>query len=164
MEGHRQYGFLMVAPLTDRGWGAMGYSILFSTLSKVMRDYHVDPDRVYITGHSMGGHLTYRSGIYLGDRWGAVGPMSGGYDYVADRLVDNLINTPGYATWGELDLWHQYLQSGHPRLDGAAPLRLGDVRRARRVNNIFPAQIEPAWLFFNLRPRNLYKAQIQART
>ena len=68
-----KYGFLMVAPLTDREMGRDRVSILFSTLSKVMRDYHVDPDRVYITGHSMGGHLTYRSGIYLGDRWGAVG-------------------------------------------------------------------------------------------
>ncbi len=100
-----QNDFLMVAPLTDRGWGAIGYSILFSTLSIVQRDYNVDPDRIYITGHSMGGHLSYRSGIYLGDRWASISPMSGGYDYVESGLVENLFNVPGFATWGEFDLY-----------------------------------------------------------
>ncbi len=99
-----QHGFLMVAPSTGRGWGNIGYSILFSTLSQVQKDYNIDPDRVYVTGHSMGGHLSYRSGIYLADRWGAISPMSGGYDYVANRLVENLYNVPGFATWGEHDV------------------------------------------------------------
>jgi dienelactone hydrolase len=100
-----QHGFLMVAPLTDRAWGHIGYSIIFSTLSQVQRDYNIDPNRIYITGHSMGGHLSYRSGIYLGDRWAAISPMSGGYDYVASGLVENLFNVPGFATWGEFD-WY----------------------------------------------------------
>lgn len=95
-----QQGFLLAAPLTDRGWGSIGYSAIFSTLSEVQRDFNVDPNRVYITGHSMGGHLAYRSGIYLGDRWAATSPMSGGYDYVDSGLVENLFNIPGFATWG----------------------------------------------------------------
>jgi len=100
-----QHGFLMVAPLTDRGWGQIGYSVLFSTLSQVKRDYNVDPNRIYLTGHSMGGHLSWRSGIYLGDRWAAISPMSGGYDYVATKEVENLFNVPGFATWGENDYY-----------------------------------------------------------
>src|SRR5204863_1517820 len=77
-----KHGYILLAPVTDRGWGAIGNSIAISALSKVQRDYHVDPDRIYVTGHSMGGHMTWRSAMSMADRWGAVSPMSGGYDYV----------------------------------------------------------------------------------
>jgi pimeloyl-ACP methyl ester carboxylesterase len=66
----------------------------------LQRRLHLDPDRIYVTGHSMGGHLSWRSAIYLGDRWGAVAPMSGGYDYVETQEVFPLVNIPGYATFG----------------------------------------------------------------
>jgi hypothetical protein len=94
-------GILVAAPLSECGWGAIGYSALLSNISWMQRQFHVDPDRIYITGHSMGGHLSWRSGIYLGDRWGTVSPMSGGYDYVADKQVFTLLNVPGYATFGK---------------------------------------------------------------
>ena len=94
-------GSILIAPLTDRGWGKIGYSILFSVLSQVQRNYNVDPNHIYLTGHSNGGHLAYRSGIYFGDRWAAISPMSGGSDYVTTGLVENLFNIRGFATWGE---------------------------------------------------------------
>ena len=93
-------GFVVVAPLSERGWGAIGNSIVLTVISWVQRQLNVDPDRIYVTGHSMGGHLSWRSGIYLGDRWGAVAPMSGGYDYVDDKQVYTLVDVPGYTTFG----------------------------------------------------------------
>jgi hypothetical protein len=93
-------GIVLAAPLSERGWGAIGNSILVSLISHLQRQLRLDPDRVYVTGHSMGGHLSWRSGIYLGDRWGAVSPMSGGYDYVDTQEVFSLVNVPGYSTFG----------------------------------------------------------------
>ncbi len=61
----------------------------------------------------MGGHLSWRSGLWMADRWGAVSPMSGGYDYVKDKQIYVLVNVPGYATFGTKakgDLRHQRLQ------------------------------------------------------
>lgn len=95
-----QRGWILVAPFTRRGWGAIGNSLVLSAISKVQRHYNIDPDRVFMTGHSMGGHLSWRTGISLGDRFGAVSPMSGGYDYVENRQAELLFNVPGYATWG----------------------------------------------------------------
>lgn len=93
-------GWIAVAPLTRRGWGPIGNSILLSILSELQREYPIDPDRVYVTGHSMGGHLSWRSGISMPDRWAAISPMSGGYDFVESGQVKPLFNVPGYATWG----------------------------------------------------------------
>ncbi len=156
-------GFLIVAPLTDRGWGSIGNSILFSAISKVVREYHVDPDRLFITGHSMGGHLTWRSGISLADRWGAISPMSGGYDYVKDKQVYNLFNVPGYATWGARE-----------------PYQINEFNRTIKTwmkerafpwinvegeggHEIFPDQVPKVAKFFLDNARNLYREKVYGR-
>lgn len=156
-------GFILLAPLTDRGWGAIGNSILFSAISRATRDYHVDPDRIHVTGHSMGGHLAWRCGINFADRWGAVSPMSGGYDFVQDRQVENLINVAGYATWGSRE-----------------PFRITEHNRAIReymeanaypwVNvecegghEIFADEIPHVTRFFAEHPRDLYRPIVHAR-
>ncbi|MFT3882097.1 MAG: alpha/beta hydrolase-fold protein [Gemmatales bacterium] len=96
-----KFGFILAAPLTERGWMYIGDAIVMSLISKVQREFNIDPNRVYLTGHSMGGHLSWRSGIFMPDRWAAISPMSGGYDYVANGQIYNLWNVPGYATFGK---------------------------------------------------------------
>lgn len=96
-------GIVLAGPLSERGWGPIGNSILFSLISSLQRSLNLHPDKIYITGHSMGGHLSWRSGIYLADRWGAVVPMSGGYDYVTNKEVYALFNVPGYSTFGKTE-------------------------------------------------------------
>jgi pimeloyl-ACP methyl ester carboxylesterase len=162
-EAAERFGPLLLAPLTDRGWGAIGNSILFSAISRMTRAFHVDPDRIYLTGHSMGGHLTWRSAMNFPDRWGAVSPMSGGYDYVADRSVENLTNVPGFATWGTRE-----------------PFDIGEANRKIRAwmdahdspwvfaecdggHEIFPEQVPRVAGFFADHPRNLYRHRLRAR-
>ena len=162
-EASEAYGLVLLAPLTDRGWGAIGNSILFSAISRATRDYHVDPDRIHVTGHSMGGHLAWRCGINFADRWGAISPMSGGYDYVRDRQVESLANVPGYATWGS----HE-------------PFRIAEYNRAIRAymeanayrwvhsecpggHEIFPREIPRVARFFLDHRRNLYRTTVRAR-
>ncbi len=96
-----EMGAIVVAPATSRGWGAVGNSIILSTLSKVSRDYNIDPERVYITGHSMGGHMSWRTAMTFGDRFGAASPQSGGYDvWATSDALANAYTIPGYTTYG----------------------------------------------------------------
>lgn len=158
-----KHGFLLVAPLTDRGWNKIGVSIAMSALSRFQRDYHIDPDRIYVTGHSMGGHMTWRSAIYQADRWGAVSPMSGGYDYVKDRQVYACFNVPGFATWGtqepyQINTFNRTIKAwmethGFP----------WEMKEKEGGHQIFPDEIEPVWAFFAKHPRNLYRDMIFAR-
>jgi hypothetical protein len=159
-------GSVLIAPLTERGWGGIGYSVLFSVLSEVQRNYNIDPNRIYVTGHSMGGHLAYRSGIYLADRWAAISPMSGGYDYVATGLVENLFNIQGFATWGENEV--------PPNLDLRTPNRKirdwmvnhGYLWEHREKpgggHEIFPEYMDDVANFFSSSKRNLYQREVFA--
>lgn len=96
-----ELGAIVVAPSSCRGWGHIGNSLMLTTISKIQRLYRIDPDRIYLTGQSMGGHLTYRAALSLPDHWGAVSPHSGGYDFVEKKSIANLFNVPGYAVWGK---------------------------------------------------------------
>jgi poly(3-hydroxybutyrate) depolymerase len=163
IEAAEKFGLIVLAPLTDRGWGAIGNSILFSAISKVTREYRVDPDRLYLTGHSMGGHLSWRSGMLLADRWGAVAPMSGGYDYVKDKQVWLLVNVPGFATWGttepyQIDEFNRLIR------DHMVAHRYDWVNHEREGGHaIFPDQVPLVAQFFLDRPRNLYRQAVFAR-
>ncbi|MCR9245301.1 MAG: alpha/beta hydrolase-fold protein [bacterium] len=92
---------IVVAPASSRGWGQIGNSIALSVISDLQRRLHIDPDRIYVTGQSMGGHMAFRSALTIGDRFAAVSPQSGGYDFVAKRSIANLLAVPGYVTWGK---------------------------------------------------------------
>lgn len=156
-------GFLVVAPLTDRGWGSIGNSVLFSAITKVCTQFLVDPDRIYLTGHSMGGHLTWRTAMAFADRFGAVSPMSGGYDYVKDKQVWACANVPGYATWGreepyQINAFNRIIAKWmeEHRFDWKNQEKNGG-------HEIFEDEIPKVWDFFAMRPRDLYRKQVFAR-
>ena len=90
---------IVVAPASERGWGPIGYSLVFSTISAVQRQLPIDPDRIYVTGQSMGGHLAYRMGLLFGDRFAAISPHRGGYDSVEKESIGPFLNVPGFAVF-----------------------------------------------------------------
>ena len=100
----KSLGAILVAPATERGWSPIGDSLILSSISRVQRDYNVDPERIYVTGQSMGGHLAWRTALTYGDHYGAFSPMSGGYpEWAANGTLRNLWTTAGFATWGEIE-------------------------------------------------------------
>ncbi|MBI5865193.1 MAG: hypothetical protein HZB38_11925, partial [Planctomycetes bacterium] len=65
----RPYGF---------DWEDWGRLDAMETLEAVLRDIPgVDPSRVYLSGHSMGGHGTWHLGVTFPDRFAAIGPSAG---------------------------------------------------------------------------------------
>ncbi|MCC6908632.1 MAG: prolyl oligopeptidase family serine peptidase [Phycisphaerales bacterium] len=64
----RQFGF---------DWEDWGRLDAMEVLDEAVRIFRPDPDRVYLTGHSMGGHGTWQVGAQFPNRFAAIGPSAG---------------------------------------------------------------------------------------
>lgn len=64
----RPYGF---------DWEEWGRWDAFEVLALAQARYHPDPSRIYLTGHSMGGHGAWQLGALFPGRFAAVGPSAG---------------------------------------------------------------------------------------
>lgn len=159
----KEIGAIVVAPHTSRGWGQIGNSLLLSTISAVQRQLNVDPDRIYLTGQSMGGHMAFRAALTLGDRFGAVSPHSGGYDFVARHDIANLSTVPGYVTWGKTE---PYGINKDSRTNAAWSKSHGlDWVWVEKPggHEIYADELDDVGRFFAARPRNLYRNRIYLR-
>jgi poly(3-hydroxybutyrate) depolymerase len=58
-------------------WEDWGRLDAMEVLDLVISELDVDPARVYLTGHSMGGHGTWHLGATYPDRFAAIGPSAG---------------------------------------------------------------------------------------
>ncbi|MCA8969602.1 MAG: prolyl oligopeptidase family serine peptidase [Planctomycetes bacterium] len=156
-------GAIVVAPASSRGWGHIGNSLILSTISDVQRRLHVDPDRIYVTGQSMGGHMSFRAALSLPDRFAAVSPQSGGYDFVAKNVIGNLINVPGYVTWGKRE---PYGIDKDSRTNAAWAREHGlDWVFVEKDggHEIYQDELPAIAKFFTEHPRNLYRKEIYLR-
>ncbi len=77
---HKDWGYI-VAPTNRRpygyNWENWGRLDALEVLNIAKKEFDVDPSRVYLTGHSMGGHGTWHLGINYPDLFGAIGPSAG---------------------------------------------------------------------------------------
>jgi len=71
----------IVAPTNRRpygfDWEDWGRLDALEVMADFTRRYPTDPERVYLTGHSMGGHGAWILGAQFPDRFAAVGPSAG---------------------------------------------------------------------------------------
>lgn len=58
-------------------WENMGRLDALQVLHIVKSKYNIDPNRVYLTGHSMGGHGTWVTGAEYPDQFAAIGASAG---------------------------------------------------------------------------------------
>lgn len=68
----------------DRGnnrYRDIGEVDLDEMLADVQRRYRIDPERMYLSGHSMGGYGAWFQATRHPDRWAAISPQSGYTDY-----------------------------------------------------------------------------------
>ena len=73
----REFPFIVLSPQCpqDREWEPIE---LIALLDDVSRQYKVDPDRIYVTGLSMGGFGSWRLAAYAPHRLAAIAPICGG--------------------------------------------------------------------------------------
>jgi predicted esterase len=98
---HKDWGTLVAA--TNRrprgfNWEDWGRLDALEVLEIAKQQFQPDPQRIYLTGHSMGGHGTWFLGATYPDKWAGIGPCSGyptlkGYGS-ADGLIPDSSRSP----------------------------------------------------------------------
>jgi dienelactone hydrolase len=72
---------VLVAPTNRRprgfNWEDWGRIDALEVLELAKKQYQPDPERIYLTGHSMGGHGTWYLGATYPDKWAAIAPCAG---------------------------------------------------------------------------------------
>ncbi|MBN2446232.1 MAG: prolyl oligopeptidase family serine peptidase [Phycisphaerae bacterium] len=86
-----QYGYIAVAPNGRGGryYEGPGEQDVLDIIAELQRSLPVNPDRIYLTGHSMGGWGVWHIGLRHPDIFAAVCPMSA---VAPPRLLDMLPN------------------------------------------------------------------------
>jgi len=75
----------LVAPTNRRpygfDWEDWGRLDAMEVLAVARKRFKPDPQRIYLTGHSMGGHGTWYLGVTFPDHWAAIAPSAGWYSF-----------------------------------------------------------------------------------
>jgi len=122
-EWAEQEGYIVVAPHGRGNWFYLGQGErdLLDVLDEVQALVYVDPERIYLMGHSMGGWGTWHTACARPDLFAAIVPMSG---WAPLDLLGSLRHLPVLAIHGDAD-------DAVP-VDGTrqANARLGELRAA----------------------------------
>jgi len=130
----KHFPFIVVSPQCPAGhrWQAPELAAL---LDQIEADHHVDEDRIYVTGLSMGGFGTWALAAYSPTRFAAIAPVCGG----------------GETYWVR-DLTHLPTWVFHGGKDQAVPLRrsqeMVDALEKRKGNvkfTIYPEAGHDSW-------------------
>ena len=70
-----------------------------NVLDLVRKEYTIDPNRIYLMGHSMGGFGTWWLGQKYAGTWAAIAPMSGVLPNV-DYQLPKLVRVPVHVSIG----------------------------------------------------------------
>ena len=97
-----QFPFVVVAPVTPKHGWEPGKVVAFidELLGQVGGRLNIDPDRVYLTGYSMGGGGTFATACEYPDRFAAIVPVAG---YGEPEEAMALQNVSTWAFHGDAD-------------------------------------------------------------
>jgi predicted peptidase len=95
----KQFPFILVSPQCppNQWWDSI---VLKGLVDDVQTRCHVDPDRVYVTGLSMGGFGTWDLARHYPQKFAAIAPICGGGD---PQFARNLAHMPAWVFHGEDD-------------------------------------------------------------
>jgi pimeloyl-ACP methyl ester carboxylesterase len=97
--------YVLVCPTYPAGaWFTRRAEDLVVTLiHSIQQRYHIDPDRIFLTGMSNGGIGAWLIGMHQAPMFAGVAPMASGLDAVLMPFLANLRNTPVYIIHGAKD-------------------------------------------------------------
>ena len=129
--------YILACPTLPQGnwWTRTAEDLALATIRTVSRRYHVDPDRVFLTGMSNGGIGAYLIGAHHASRFAAVVPMASGLDDVLLPFLENFRNTPLYIIHGVQD---QVMPVEFSRSIVKELVRLGYGHVYREHNRVHP--------------------------
>ena len=90
---------VLVAPTNRRprgfNWEDWGRLDALEVLDIAVKQFTPDPSRIYLTGHSMGGHGTWYLGATYPGKWAAIAPCAGYPTLMGYGSADGMITEPG---------------------------------------------------------------------
>ena len=97
--------YVLACPTTPMGaWFTRGAEeLVLSTIRSVQRRYHIDPDRIFLTGMSNGGIGAWVIGMHHAPLFAGIAPMASGLDHALMPFLANLRATPAYIIHGAKD-------------------------------------------------------------
>lgn len=105
-----RHGYIVLAPAWgkenqhDYEYSAREHACVLASLRDACRRFSIDTDRVYLSGHSMGGDAAWDIGVSHPDVWAGLIVIGGKSDKYVARYVENARqNLPMYFLAGELD-------------------------------------------------------------
>ncbi len=84
-------------------YSAREHAAVLGSLRDACRRFSIDTDRVFLTGHSIGGNAAWDIGLAHPDLWCGVIPIVADSDRYCRFYVDNAKDLPFYVLGGELD-------------------------------------------------------------
>jgi predicted peptidase len=101
VEKEKSFPFVVLSPQCPDGEFWTDTEPLMALLDEVLKKYSIDPTRVYLTGHSMGGFGTWYLAYKHPERFAAIAPMSA--PFVITGWADKLKDMPIWAFHGAKD-------------------------------------------------------------
>ena len=97
--------YVLACPTAPMGaWFTRGAEeLVLATIRSVQRRYHIDPDRIFLTGMSNGGIGAWVIGMHHAPLFAGIAPMASGLDDVLMPFLANLRSTPIYIIHGAKD-------------------------------------------------------------
>lgn len=104
-----RHGYIVVAPewTSDHQkryqYSAREHGAMLNALRDACRRFSIDTDRVFLSGHSMGGDAAWDMGLAHPDLWAGVIPIAAMADKYCSLYWENAESVPFYFVGGELD-------------------------------------------------------------
>jgi len=97
--------YVLACPTAPMGaWFTRGAEeLVLATIRSVQRRYHIDPDRIFLTGMSNGGIGAWVIGMHDAPLFAGIAPMASGLDNVLMPFLANLRSTSIYIIHGAKD-------------------------------------------------------------
>jgi hypothetical protein len=97
--------YVLACPTVPMGaWFTRGAEeLVLATIRSVQRRYHIDPDRIFLTGMSNGGIGAWVIGMHDAPLFAGIAPMASGLDDVLMPFLANLRSTSIYIIHGAKD-------------------------------------------------------------
>ncbi len=99
------HDYLLACPTYPSGawFTRSAEELVLETIRQARRRYHIDPNRIFLTGMSNGGIGAWLIGMHHAPLFAGLAPMASGLDDVLMPFLANLRNTPAYIIHGTKD-------------------------------------------------------------
>ena len=89
--------FVLASPQCPGGEFHWRSSFIIGLVEELLQNYSIDPNRVYLTGLSIGGCGTWQAALEYPKKFAAIVPICGGGSHIDLPFVDRLKNLPIWA-------------------------------------------------------------------